>query len=151
MPANILLPEQISKYWDVIRFAMENTDTDNVNGNSDKFSNILSMMLGGRLQCWFGWQKGREEGEKIPKYIAVTMVVVNHLTEEKDVLIESLFGFDSLTDEDWAEAWSLVSKWGKANECKRVLAYSNVQRVIEMAKFVSGTTTTFITIPIQED
>lgn len=150
MPANMLLPEQISQYWDLIKFAIASSDPERDGESEDRFTNTLNLMLSGKAQCWFGWTQNGSG--KIPKYIAVTMIITNPFSGNSDVLIDCLFGLNELTDTDWAEAWELVSKWGRANSCTRVVAYANVPKVIEMAKHFNGTTSyTYLAIPIAEE
>jgi hypothetical protein len=141
-----LLPEQITEYWNIIKFAVENSLPPIASHASDRMNKILESLINETMQCWIMYEEG--EVRKL-QVISVTTVLQDYYSEDRSVLIYSIYGFTDLTNEIWTEAWKTVSLWGKSINCQKIIAYTDVQKVKDMAiKFGGDANYTLLSFPL---
>ena len=85
---NRLLPDQISKFWDIIKYALEQTLPPFVIKHSDNMNYILSSLLSGKTSCWVSYEKN-EDASKI-NGIILTKIVFDDATHTKNLLLYSV-------------------------------------------------------------
>jgi len=140
-----LLPEDVSKYWDIISYGLERSLPPVANG-VERMNNILASLLAGSMECWLG-----SEGDQIAGMM-VTAVAEDVCSGTRDLMIYALYGYDKLPGELWVEGYSLVSRYAKSKNCGRITAYTNVPSLVEVAKKFGGDTQyTYITVPLDSD
>ena len=145
-----LLPEQISKFWPVIKYAVEESLPPVVGEHPDKMSRILSGMLSGKLDVWASY---RHQPDGVSKFdgIGVTQILYDEASHTKSMLIYAVYAFEKTLPETWAESYEAISKYAIANGCNKFVAYSSVPFVIEQAKRFGGDTSfTFISFPLSQ-
>ena len=143
-----LLPEQISKFWPVIRYAVEESLPPTVGEHPDKMSRILSAMLSGKLDVWASY---RHQEDGITKFdgIGVTQIQYDDASNTYSMLIYAIYAYEKTTPETWADAFETVGKYAVSKKCTRYIAYSSIPYIVEMAKKFGGDTSfTFISFPL---
>jgi hypothetical protein len=142
-----LLPDQISKFWPIIKYAVEQSLPPTVGDHPDKMNRILSGMLSGKLDVWASYRK--EEGVAKFDGIGVTQVLYDEASNTKSMLIYAIYAYEKTTPETWSDAFEAVSKYAISKGCNRYVAYSSVPYVVDMAKqFGADTSFTFLSFPL---
>ncbi len=126
-----LLPEQISKFWPIIKYAVEESLPPLAKDHPDKMNRILSAALSGRLDVWASYEKA----EKIRlEGIVVTSFVYDDASGTKSLLIYCLYGYETASGGSWFSGFDALKKYAKANKCSRIIAYSSNPDIIEIAR-----------------
>jgi len=147
---NKLLPEQVSAFWNVIKYALEESLPPFVHDHPDKMNRVLTSILCGNIDVWASYNKLPDETIKFES-IAVTQELYDEPSGTKSLLIYCLFGYDYIDEESWTQKFSTVIKAAKELGCVQVTAYSNVEKVIKSAKKFGGDTSyTFISFDVDE-
>ena len=142
-----LLPDQISKFWPIIKYAVEQSLPPTVGDHPDKMNRILSGMLSGKLDVWASYRK--EEGVAKFDGIGVTQVLYDEASNTKSMLIYAIYAYEKTTPETWSDAFETVSKYAISKGCNRYVAYSSVPYIVDMAKqFGADTSFTFLSFPL---
>ena len=143
-----LLPDQISRFWPVIKYAVEQALPPTIGEHPDKMNRILSGMLCGKLDVWASYRH-LEDGTTKFDGIGVTQILYDDASNTKSMLIYAVYAYENTLPETWAESFESVSKYAISKGCNRYIAYSSVPHVIEQAKrFGADTSNTFISFPL---
>ncbi len=143
-----LLPEQISKFWDVVKYAIEESLPPIASDHPDKMNRILSSALSDEIGVWVSYTHG--DNTKIDAVI-LTKVNYDDASGSKSMLIYCLYGFRKVSEEIWHSWFDAVRKYAISRGCSRVVAYTDVPKVIEMAKSLGGNVDyTFITFDLED-
>ena len=143
-----LLPDQISKFWPVIKYAIEEAIPPTIKGeHPDKMNRILSAALSGKLDVWASYIRNKDS----VKFdgIAVTQVVYDEASNVYNLLIYAVFAYENTSAETWKEGYEALMKYAKAKKCSNLIAYSSVPRIVNIAKSLGADTSfTFISFPL---
>ena len=144
-----LLPDQISKLWDIIKYAVEQSMPPVAGDHPDRMNRILSSMLSGKTQCWVSYEK-KEEGSEL-NAIILTKILYDDTSHTKSLLLYSVYGYGRIDQKFWMEGFAFMSKYAKSHGCTYLSAYTEVPYLIEMAKmYEAGTSYTYITFDISK-
>ena len=144
-----LLPDQISKFWDIIKYALEQSLPPIAGDHPDKMNRLLSSMLSGKTQCWASYIRN-EEGAK-SEGIVVTQILYDDPSNTKNLLIYSIYGYNLVDKGTWLKALTTLVKYSKSQGCTQVVAYTDVPHLVEKAKSLGGDTShTFISFNINK-
>lgn len=144
-----LLPEQVSAFWDIIKFGIEESVPPIVGESPDRLNRILSSILSDKTQCWASY---RREGEDlIFEGICLTKIIFDDTSDTKNLLIYSVYGYNKGVEESWMEAFLSVAKYAVAQKCTQIVTYTTVPYLIEKAKkYGANTDYTFIVFNIPQ-
>lgn len=131
----LLLPQQVSERWDVIKLAIEGALPPTELSSPDVMNKILMDLLNGKMQCWASYQK--ESGKTILDGIVVTEIEESR-GGLKSLLIYSVYSFKQVSEESWLEGIEALRKFAKASGCSRVTAYTSVDYMVDMAEKLGG-------------
>ena len=125
-----LLPDQVSKFWDVISYAMEQSLPPTVGENPDKMNNILMAALSGKLDIWASYVKN----DKVNKFegILATRIIYDDVTNMNNLLIYAIYGYDKVSKESWEDGLRTIVKYAKSRKCSLIVAYTNEPRVVQV-------------------
>ena len=140
-----LLPDQISTFWPVIKYAVEQSLPPTVGEHPDKMNRMLSAMLRGDLEVWASYQQPERKFEAI----VVTQILYDDASNMKNLLLYCVYGYIKISDSSWIEAWEAMNKYAASLGCKKIVCYSSNPFIIQQAKLFGGDTSfTFISFPI---
>ena len=143
-----LLPEQISKLWPIIKYAIEQSVPPATGEHPEKMNRILSSALCGKIDIWAAYTKG--ETNKF-EAIVVTELLYDEPSGIKNLLLYSLYGYDKVSKSSWIDGLVTLAKYGKSLRCTNLVAYSSEQDIIELVKRLGGDTSfTFLSFRIDE-
>jgi hypothetical protein len=144
-----LLPEQVAKFWDIIKYAVEQSLPPIAGDHPDKMNRILSSILSSKTECWASYRK--ENDTTIFEGIAVTKIIYDEASDTRNLLLYCVYGYESVDKESWDEAFITLVKYAKSRNCNDVIAYSDIPEIIKRAKAVGGEAKyTFITWNVSE-
>ena len=144
-----LLPEQISAFWDVIKFAIAESLPPITGEHPDIMNRILSSALRGTIEVWAEYVK---EGDNIKfEGIALTQILYDEPSGTKNLLIYSLYGYNPIDPGSWARTLVVVAKYAKEINCNQIMAYVTLPHLVSLAKGLGGNTDfTFVTFNVDE-
>ena len=133
-----LLPDQVSNFWDIIKYAIEESLPPIVGEHPDKMNHILSSILCGKTTCWASYRK--EEEKTVFEGICLSKIIYDDASDTRNLLLYCVYGYEKTYDEAWQEAFLTVAKYAKSHNCNEVVAYTDVPYLIEKAKLFGGDT-----------
>ena len=146
-----LIPEQISQFWDVIKYALDNSPPIPIEVRDENWiNNILTQSMNGSIEIWASYNKD-EDNINFEGFV-ITSFEIDKFVKQKSLLIYYVFAFRDTGIDTWVEGLKVLSKYAKSRRCSRVLAYSNVKEIISISEKLGGNVdTTFITFNLEED
>lgn len=131
-----LLPDQVSKFWDVIKYAVEQSLPPIVGEAPNKMQNILSGCLSGKVDVWASYEK---EGEKRKfEGIALTKVLHDDASMTNNLLIYCIYGYNGISSSSWRQGLISLLKYAYRIKCNQIVAYTEVPELIDLVKKLGG-------------
>jgi len=124
-----LEPSQITMYWEDIKNGIVASFPPTGMPSNEGMANILSRLLKGDMQVWTVTDESMS-----PRAVAVTMVLEEVASEVKNLLIYSLYGYSLVQQSLWIEGLEGLKKFAREKGCCKVIAYTKVQRVVDIAR-----------------
>lgn len=144
-----LLPDQVSKLWDVIKYAIEQSVPPVAGEQPDKMNRILSSILCGKMDVWASYVKGN-----VNKFegLAVTEFLYNESDGTKNLLLYSIFGYNPVEHrKTYLEGLITLIKYAKANKCNMLCAYTKESGIVALANRLGADTSyTLINFNVDE-
>ena len=143
----MLLPDQISSKWNIIKRGIEVSVPPTITSSPKVMNNILMGLLEGSAQCWVEYEVVKEKS--IVYGFLITTVMEDFLSGVRNLLIYSLYGARPIDDDIWVRGLITLRKYAKANNCEKVIAYSNIERIEEIVRSLGGKVEwKFISFPV---
>ncbi len=143
-----LMPEQISAFWNIIKYAIEESLPPIVGESPDKMNKILAALLCGKAQCWASYDKTEKENRF--EGIVITNIVEDSISDTKNFLIYCLYGYENVDKKNWLNGFKSLVKYATARGCSRIIGYSDVPLILRLVKRLGGETKyTFISLPLK--
>ena len=141
-----LEPDQISRYWDTIREGVRGGLPPTAANDDDRMANVLAALLSGRAQAWIIMQDKQVVG------IVITMILVEEMTDTKNLIIYSFAGFSPILRTSWMKSMQELVKFAQGMGCRSVGAFTTHKGIVDMLKKrVPGTKEeTYVTIPVNQ-
>jgi len=128
-----LSPEAVQEEWEAIWQAIEEALPPIAgNGVEERKAIILQNLLSGLLECLVLYVEDK------PVLVLTIAVTTELFSGTKDLLLYSLFGYEPLVQSGWFLLYRELIGYAKVKGCSRVIAYSNRDNVIQLAKFLGG-------------
>ena len=144
-----LLPDQISKFWDIIKYAIEQSIPPNVGEHPDKSNRILSAALSGKVDVWASYDKSTEVNRF--EGLMLTKILYDDVVDMKNLLIYSVYGYETISEDSWKNGLRTILKYAAGNNCSLVVAYTDVPKIVEVVNSLGGDTSfTFISFNINK-
>ena len=137
----------MSKFWDIIRYAIEQSLPPITGEHPDKMKKILMSLLSGKSQCWINSDIG--EGRRVLEAVVVTRIFYDDASDTRSLLIYCLYGYDFVKQSSFTSALKALVKYAKSESCERIIAYTDKPGVVKLVNRLGGDTShTFISIPL---
>jgi hypothetical protein len=145
---NLMLPEQVSKFWDVVKYAIEQSLPPIAGENPDRMNRILASILSYKTQCWASYV--RDEDVRTFNGIVLTRIVTDDISGLKSLLIYCLYGYNNVSEDSWKTGFKTLVKWAMSKGCSSIIGYTDNPRAIEIVKKFGGEAKqTFVSIPLR--
>jgi len=141
----LLLPEQVSPYWEDIKEGIERTLPP---GMSDRSQRILTAILDGTIQVWISY-RGKGE-DKVVDGVALTKIENDdEIFGIRDLALFCLWAIEKTHESTWREGLKALLDFGRSKGCNRLTGWSDVPLLINIIKDAGGEARyTFLTLPI---
>lgn len=133
-----LLPEQVSKFWPIVKYAIEQSLPPVAGEGPEKMNSILSAALSGSLDVWASYKRSDDQVQL--DAIVVTKLLSDNISGINSLLIYCLYGYEKISDDNWKEGFEALATFAKDNKCSRIVAYSSAPVVVEWAKRLGANT-----------
>lgn len=131
-----LLPDQISKFWDLIKYALEDSPPLTIgNINSSWINNLLVAALSGEIEVWISYEK--EEKIKL-NGIVLTSFEIDKFVKEKSLLIYYLYTYGNTGIRPWIKGLKALAKYARSRNCSRIISYSKIPEILKVSKELGG-------------
>ena len=145
-----LLPEEVAKHWDIIKYAVEQSMPPTSYDHPDMMNRVLSAALIGTVEVWAYYTK-TEDRPPVFEGIGLSKEVYDEVSGTKNLLIYCLYGYNPVKLIGWRQKISVITKYAKAKGCSQVVAYSNNPFIIKMMHGLGANTEqTFISLDVNE-
>ncbi len=129
---NKLLPSQVAAYWDSIKHGIEQSCPSDTVLTPAGLNGYLVALMSGTLQAWM--LTDRVDDKIVYHGNLVTKIQTDDITGAKTLLLVSLYLFQSAPDDLWLDAYRALETYGKANGCKKIVAYTTNMAVVNRSK-----------------
>lgn len=144
-----LLPEQISKFWDIIKYAVEESLPPVVGESPNKMNNILMSCLNGTLEVWASYERS-EEGTRF-EGLMITSILYDKSSQTKNLLIYCIYGYNKVDKQSWYSGLTSLLKYAKSKNCNQIVAYTDVPMLVDLVKSLGGEARyTFVSFNVKE-
>lgn len=121
---------QIAKFWDVIKFALQQTNRVGVEETQEHFNVIFAALMSDRAQCFLKYDSETIAG------IMVCETLENKVTKKKGLSILCLYAYKPLDSNIWQENFDMIKKIAKGEGCDKISFKTTHPRVVEIGKMV---------------
>ncbi len=137
-----LLPDQVAKLWDIIRYGLLRTWPIGTDSCADRVQDVLRSLLTETIQCWMA-----KEGEEFLGFL-LTKISVCDVTGSRSLNIMSIFGFRVVPDNKWEEGMEQLVEFAKANNCKFITATSDNAKILSLLDRLKFKSTQFLSLEV---
>lgn len=137
-----LLPDQIAKLWDIIRYGLIRTWPIGTESGSERVQDVLRNLLSETIQCWMA-----KDGEEFLGFL-LTKICICDVTGSKSLNLISVFGFKVVPDAQWARGMEQLIEFAKANGCSYVTATSDNAKILRLLEHFNFKSTQFLTLEV---
>lgn len=133
-----LLPDQISRFWDVISYAVEQSLPPIAGEHPDRMNRILSSALSGKIDVWASYNKS----EEVNKFegIALTKILYDDASNTRNLLIYCIYGYSDVNNKSWIEGLQAILKYAKKERCTQIVAYTDLPNIVKLVERLGGET-----------
>ena len=133
---NKMLPDQISRFWDQIKYAVEQSLPPISSDHPDRINRVLAAALGGTVDVWASYTR---EEEKIKfEGIILTKILYDDVSDTRNLLIYCVYGYVPISKESWLEGLVALTKYARSENCLQIIAYTNVPFIVDKAKYLGA-------------
>ena len=138
-----LSPDQVSERWESLKVAIEKSLPPFLKDGPIKMENILEAIVKDIMHCWV-----IEDDEGLAA-IATTTFMPDPGTQLISLFIYTITSLRPVDINEWQENFKVFAKWGRSRGCSNVIAFTDVDRIVEIAKSLGGTANqVVVTLPI---
>ena len=130
----LLLPEQVAKFWNVIKYAIEQSLPPTVGDHPDKMNRILSATLSGKILVWASYSNRKFRG------IVLTKTVYDDASDTKNLLVYCMYGYAGFSKDSWIEGLRSLTKYAESKGFSRIIAYTDVDDIVSIVNRLGGET-----------
>lgn len=124
-----LLPQQLVKMWDMIRFAIAETFIPRNSCTSAHLQAIFKDLLSGKRDVWLGLK----EDKKFLGFL-VTRIAIEPVTGERCLFIDHIYAFQSVPEKILLDGMKIIESYAKKNDCKTIVALTEGERIAKLAE-----------------
>lgn len=128
-----LLPEQITKFWAYIKYALDEVAaTEGNTWTQERLNNVLQEMLVENVQVWICVIDDQSEDPKILA-LAVTSTFRDMGLGGNVLRLIALYGFDHVPIPEFENGYNVLAGFAKQKECVRIEAFTANEHIVRLA------------------
>lgn len=128
-----LLPDQVPMFWDSIKLAMIRSNNLEDRYIDSYLINLLAALMSDRAACFV-----RLTDEKELIAVHIVRVVENEIIGKRSLISDAIYAFKKMTLDEWKENFKHIVEFAKVNRCANVIAWTNNERVVEIAEAIGA-------------
>ncbi len=141
------MPDQISKFWSIIKYGIEESLPPIASDKPDRMNRMLMSLLSDKAQCWVSYTK-HDESRKL-EAVLITRVLYDDVSDNKNLLIYCLYGYEDISRDSWTSGFKSLVKYADSIDCARIIAYTDIPSIVDhVVKLGGDTRYTFISLPL---
>lgn len=121
------IPAKIAEFWPQVKQCVMGSlpqDTDE--------QAVLSALLSDQLQMWL---HTKVDGDTVKLLsVATTQLRYDNISKEMTLLLYTLYGIQKSINDEFAVGLTEMKAYAKRQGCKRIVAYTPFDHVVELAK-----------------
>lgn len=142
-----LLPDQIASFWDIIKYAIEESLPPVAGEGPDKMNRILTALLSNKAECWVSYII--EKDVRILEGVMITKIQYDDISDTKSLLMYCAYGYEKVSQASWTAGFKSLVKYASSKGCYRIVSYTDLPYLINMTKKLGGEAKyTFISLPL---
>jgi len=122
-----LLPNQVPKLWNQIKYAVVNTDRVSEKDMPRYLNDLLHALLSDKAQCFI-----RFDEDRMLKALCITKIGLDELSGERSLVLQCLFSYQRVPEQEWKDNLEFIELFARKSKCKSILAYSENQRIFDL-------------------
>ena len=126
-----VLDVQIPVFWETIKFCIVQANEIDETARQSYFNNLLHALLSNKSQCFI-----RLDEKRILMGLMITSLEMNKITLEKSLHIETLYSFQSVSNETWVDEYKILGDFAKKTECRTITFDTRNEKIMELGKLV---------------
>lgn len=131
-----LLPEDIPRFWDLIKHAMSQSLPPVVHGDPETMNRIFSNLLAGGMDCFVSHTT--RDDQAIIEGVIITSVFEDMSSGTKSLLMYMIYGYGKATGETWIGGYEYFSKHARSKGCTQIIGYTDVEKVKRIVEKLGG-------------
>lgn len=120
---------QVPRIWELVKFAAVRSQEIAPEIFQSFCIRLLHSLLNGRVQCWI-----RYDEAGVVLSVQLTQISNNDVTGVKELLVLGTYSFKLVAEEEVLEQYRLWAAFAKSVGCERIVLYSSVPRVWQLAE-----------------
>jgi len=145
-----LLPEDIPRYWDLIKHAMERGLPPVVHGDPETRNRIFTSLLSGGMNCFVSHTV--KDDQTVIEAIILTSIFEDNCSGTRSLLLYLVYGITKTTSETWISGYEYFSKYARSKNCTQMIGYTDVEKVKKIVEMFGGEARfTLITVPLDSE
>jgi hypothetical protein len=147
-----LQPEQVSKYWDAIKFALIDGLPPHEERTPETLNYILEALIVKDMICWASVIELEEMKYKL-EGIVITQMLKDASTKTKNLLIYLVYSFEKDSKfASWVDGLDLIKKYARSIECTNIVAYTRNKQLAAFVSRMGGDSSwMFLKMPVGEE
>lgn len=135
-----LLPQHISRYWEIIRHAIKETTRGWVEPTEEYMTSMIGKLMSGTVQCW-AVQEAENGNIRVAAFL-FTAVVDDPLSNQKNLLLNGIYVTNSSLNNlgIWRYGLKVLLDFARNSECRNLMFYTDVPDLVQMAEKLGATT-----------
>lgn len=139
-----LLPDQAVQSWPIIEIGCRRALPPAERSDNALLTRLLERLGDGSLDCWVYYLTL----DTSPIGFVLTEVQANASTEKNVLVLYLLYGFAPVPPKCWADGYATLKQYATLRGCTKIIAYTDVEEVIGLAKTLGATLRTVIEMEV---
>lgn len=127
-----LLPQDIPRYWDAIKFACKKVDEIDEEHMPAYMNELLVALLNSQAQCFVRISDDRKELQAL----VVTKILHNAQWDEKYLYVQALYSWEIVEENIWQRDIDFIKAFAKREGCRYVGAMSRNKRAQDIMQMI---------------
>lgn len=128
-----LLPEQVARNWEAVRYSIEQSTESLPGENVDRFANVLEEVFLNKMHVWLSVNE-----RKVVEGVVTTRLQKDQVSGTRTLFIYSVYGYVDVSYKSWAEGFKSLCKFAEAERCSYISAMTANDSLVRLAERLGG-------------
>jgi len=123
-----LLATQISRHWDVIKYALQQVERLGVDDSARRFNHVFASLLSDKSQCFL------KHIDNEIQAVMITEIIENSIDKKRTNKVRLLYAFKPFTMDEWDELLKVLRKLAISEKCSTIMFETKHPKILTMAE-----------------